>query len=110
MLFVKGHHLGIHLLLSRIVLLHPFILVLDRFDFRLDCRHLLHRGHLLVAKWKESKVDNEEEYSRQRITRAALRLVQEELDQKIAQMMIEIEADLGELGIQVSKRNDITIA
>lgn len=65
--------------------------------------NLIERKRNLIVEWKESKVDNEEAYSRQMITRTALRLRQQELDQKIADIMSEIETDLGELGVQVGK-------
>ena len=57
----------------------------------------------LILEWKESKVDNEEEFSRQTITRATLRLRQQELAQKIVNTLAEIEADLTKLGVQVKK-------
>ena len=61
------------------------------------------RKRSLILEWKESKVANEEEHSRQLISRAALQLRQRELDQKISQTLAEIEADLKELGVQVRK-------
>jgi len=64
---------------------------------------LVERKRSLILEWKESKVDNEEEHNRQMITRATLRIRQQELDQKIAQTMVGIEADLKELGVQVKK-------
>jgi hypothetical protein len=64
---------------------------------------LIERKRGLILEWKGSKVDNEEEYNRQLIARATLRLRQQELDQKIAQTMAEIEANLKELGVQVAK-------
>lgn len=64
---------------------------------------LIERKRALILEWKESKVDNEEEYNRERISRSALRLLQGELDQKIAQTIAEIEADLGELGVRVRR-------
>lgn len=64
---------------------------------------LIQRKRNLIVEWKEIKVDNEEEYNVQRISRATLRLRQEELDQKIIQAMAGIETDLKELGIQVEK-------
>ena len=64
---------------------------------------LIEQKRDLILEWKESKMDNEEEYSRQMITRATLRLRQQELDQKIANTMAEIEADLQGLDVKVEK-------
>jgi hypothetical protein len=64
---------------------------------------LIERKRDLVAEWREMKVDNEEEYNRQMITRAALRIRQQELDERISHTMAEIEADLAKLGLQVRK-------
>jgi hypothetical protein len=64
---------------------------------------LVERKRDLILEWRESKVDNEEEYNRQTIARSTLRIRQQELDQKIAQTMAEIETDLKELGVQVRR-------
>jgi len=64
---------------------------------------LVERKRGLILEWRESKVDNEEEHNRQMITRATLRIRQQELDQKITQTMAEIETDLKELGVQIKK-------
>lgn len=64
---------------------------------------LIERKRDLIQEWRESKVDNEEAFNRQMITRAALRLRQQELGQKIRNALAEIEADLKELGVQVRK-------
>lgn len=64
---------------------------------------LIGRKRNLILEWKEIKVDNEEEANREMIARAALRLRQKELDDKIAQTMAQIETDLKELGIRVER-------
>lgn len=64
---------------------------------------LIERKRGLILEWKEMKLDNEEAFNRQELDRAAYRLKQQELDQKIAQAMTEIEADLYELGVQVQR-------
>jgi hypothetical protein len=69
---------------------------------------LIERKRQLISEWRESKVDNEEEYNRQRLGRAALRLLQQELDEKISRTLAEIEADLRVLGVQVKKSDQPT--
>ncbi len=64
---------------------------------------LIEQKRDLILEWKESKVAHEKDYSRQLISRAALQLRQQELDQKISQTLAEIGADLKELGVQVRK-------
>jgi hypothetical protein len=64
---------------------------------------LIERKHGLILEWKEMKVDNEEEHNRGLLPRAALRIRQQELDEKIAGTMAEIETDLRDLGVQVEK-------
>jgi hypothetical protein len=64
---------------------------------------LIERKGNLIWEWKEGKVANDEEYNRQLITRSAYQLRQQELDQKIADTLVEIETDLKELGVQVKK-------
>lgn len=64
---------------------------------------LIGRKRKLILEWKETKVDNEEEANRQMITRATLRLRQQELDEKIANTMAEIEKELKRLGLDVER-------
>jgi hypothetical protein len=64
---------------------------------------LIERKRKLILDWQERKVDNEEEYNLQRIALATLRARQQELDQKIARTLVEIEDDLKELGVKVEK-------
>ncbi len=65
---------------------------------------LIERKRDLILEWKEIKVDNEQAFNRDEIKRSALRLKQEELDEKISSALSEIEADLNELGVQVWKQ------
>jgi hypothetical protein len=65
---------------------------------------LIERKRNLISEWEENKVDNEEEFGRQTITRAALRLRQEELNQKIMSTMLKIVDDLETLDLQVAKK------
>lgn len=64
---------------------------------------LIERKRNLITEWKENTLDNEEEYNRQLITRATLRLRNQELGQKISQTLVEVETDLKELGVEVKK-------
>ncbi|MFX0211222.1 MAG: hypothetical protein ACFFDT_34900 [Candidatus Hodarchaeota archaeon] len=64
---------------------------------------LVKRKYDLITEWKEMKIDNEEEYNRQLISRATLRIRQEELNEKVFQSMREIEIDLAELGLEIQK-------
>jgi hypothetical protein len=52
------------------------------------------------------KVDHEEEFNRQMITRATLRIRQQELDQKIIFTLKEVETLLNKLELQVKKERN----
>jgi PHD/YefM family antitoxin component YafN of YafNO toxin-antitoxin module len=62
----------------------------------------------MIVEWREMKIDHEKEYNRQMITRAALRLRQQELNKKILQTMAEIEAELSKIDVKV-KKEDINL-
>jgi len=64
---------------------------------------LVERKHDLIAEWQGMKVDNEEEHNRQQISRAALKIRQQELDKRITDTLIEIQEDLKDLGLQVER-------
>jgi len=57
----------------------------------------------LVFEWQGSKMENEKAFNREELSRAALRLKQEELDQNISRSLAEIEIRLKGLGIEVRK-------
>ena len=59
MRLVKTHHFFVHLGAPRIGSLHALVFFLNGLDLRLKCRHLLHRGHLLVAHREQHKINDE---------------------------------------------------
>jgi len=64
---------------------------------------LVEQRRKLIFEWEQAKLDHEEEYNRGRIQLDQLRRNQEDLDEKIARAMAEIETDLKGLGVQVKK-------